>query len=325
MKPKYVFIIALGLTLCSVSSLLTAQEQRPSQPSERIAELAIQEGIPLEHAIDLVQSALKNEPPINVVYAAGVGRRTVPALTLRNVSAADALMLIAAAANVNIDPIRGLEDERIIGFRLTPRLPWPNELPGQPVNGHHPTEGSPASGRPGHSEPYGVAHGDPFGSGGAVLGYGGGIGDYGGLRGYVARGPQPAPRSTRIYPLAEVATTIKFNDLEETVKELLKASDISAKDTHLAFHEKTGVLAVTAPDEVQKLVRDLLQAMATNNRQTQMKHDASEHARHQSELNLFGLEGERLQKKLQETEALVRKYEEEIRRLKEAEVDQKKK
>ena len=300
MKPNHFFLLsAFGLALCWSAPVASAQDSLgPAGPApksaargdgappkiEKISTLAVPDS-ELWEAIKLVQD--KSQQPINVVFSGNAREQRVPSLTLRNVTGPDALMLIAAAANVQVQPIRGVEGGTI-GFQFSERP----KLSSRGGGGTTPLTQVDTS-----SNPYGSPLTNALYSGGSGA-------------------PKPAEDSavtTRVYPLAEITSFVKFDEVEATLRDLLKIESISADAAKLAFHQKTAVLVARAPEEVHRLVRDLLLALTQNNREAREMNATRELASMRIELEAMVREKARLEDRVAEAETQARKYSEEMR------------
>jgi hypothetical protein len=188
-------------------------------------------------------------PELNVIISPGTESVMVPNLTLRNIRGADALQLIAASANCQMEAIPG-QDHEVIGYRVA-----------APVQGADPFGISPAA-PPIPAAPPNVAipqqeppPSDPT-AGGGIPG-GSTIMTFGAA-------PSENVSTARVYPLGTLTTITKFNDVEETLREVFKAGGISSADLKLALHEKTNVLIVTGNQRVHEAVKQLLDALEKN-------------------------------------------------------------
>ena len=365
MKPKQLFILsALGLAICCSAPVASAQDSgapfakpasggSPSK-SERIKEILVGPGDLRKAVSQLEQFLPKTQEPLNVIWGPDMKSQPVPQLELRNVTGPDALMLIAAAANVQVQPIRGLEGD-VIGFQFSERpesslrgggteqltsIETQIAVPpsqsrdadgsraGSTGGGAKPLPGAPV--QPGHVRSYGSV---------GFVGSGRGFPDGSGSGGVGPRDVTPDPHgfhqgnpfsvgnsdvrkpaddsaiSTRVYPLAEITTFVKFDEVEATLRDVLKTENISADAAKLAFHQKTAVLVARAPGAVHKLVQDLLQALAQNNREAREMNATRQLTSMRIELEAMAREKARLENRLAEAETQSRRYMEEARRL----------
>jgi hypothetical protein len=232
---------------------ITSPEQR------KIQTLAIQSSS-MGGAVAQLLDAMKMAqiPELNVIYNPRTEAVPVPSITLRNIRGADALKLIAASASCQVEAIQG-EGGEIIGYNL-----WAAN--GGPVPG-----ADPFAAVPGLSQPPGVFTAPtapppsvppPFDS---SVGSGPGVSATGGDM-VVSFGSAPAGNVSvaRVYPLGTLTTVTKFNDVEETLREVFKAGGIPPTEVKLALHEKTNVLIVTGNQRVHEAVKQLLDALEKN-------------------------------------------------------------
>ncbi len=261
------------------------------------------QGGPLQGALEVVQDALAQAkmPPLNVVVTVGKETAvTVPALTLQNVTGADALTLIATAARLELRPIYGAEQSNIIGWEIgLPQQPVPYYAANFQPAGSTNTPGLGGTGSP--SRP-----GLPGGTGAPVRpptilrvqslppnGLGGapqpGSEAVPALRAEISDVPvtgeifqatsglpglppplPPAPlltppsldvRETRIYALGTVTSYAGFADVEKTLRDILDTDGVKTNDVKLSFHEKTNVLVASGTPKTHALIEQLLQAL----------------------------------------------------------------
>jgi hypothetical protein len=122
------FLVLTGSLLGQVApSPAPASEPLPppglsviEEPPPQITSLKL-DGAPLRDAIEIIQNYLEERKlqPINVVLSVPKGSDIrVPALTLRNVSGPDALMLIVTAAGLEMKPIMSTDQLRVVGWEI---------------------------------------------------------------------------------------------------------------------------------------------------------------------------------------------------------------
>jgi hypothetical protein len=286
----------------------------PDRSANTIPALKVRSG-PLAAAVDELSRALEAArlPEMNVIYSPEARSIQVPDLVLRNVSGPDALRLITVSAGCEMEPIVGA-DGVPIGFRVFSQAqgqdpfgnpvvlnpPAPTGLP-QPVPaipGLPPLPGNPVPGAAAPAIP-------------GVMGFGG-------------VGIMPGnTNSVRVYSLGGITSTTKFTEVEATLRDVLKADNVSADAAKLAFHERTNVLVVTADSRVHDLVTQFLDALQKNvaAAATEERRGLSERrealeamVRMDAERN----ERDRVTKQLEQTEAALRDAQRELDRLKSA-------
>jgi hypothetical protein len=223
---------------------ITSPEQR------KIQTLTIQSSSMGEAVAQLLDAMkMAQIPELNVIYNPRTEAVMVPSITLRNIRGADALKLIAASASCQVEAIQG-EGGEIIGYNL-----WAAN--GGPVRGAAPFADQPpgsftapvAAPLPPSSES-GFRPPEPVGGGDMVVSFG--------------AAPAANISVARVYPLGTLTTITKFNELEETLREVLKAGGIPSTEVKLALHEKTNVLIVTGNQRVHEAVKQLLDALEKN-------------------------------------------------------------
>jgi hypothetical protein len=233
----------------------------PNPEQRKIQMLTIQNAS-MGEAVTQLLNAMKTAqiPELNVIYNPGAEAVSVPNLTLRNIRGADALQLIAASASCQVEAIPG-EGGEIIGYRISP------------ANIGFAPGADPFAPFPGLDQPPGVftapvAKSPPNPQAGArptESATGGGAGSAGGDM-VVGFGTAPAENvsAARVYPLGTLTTITKFNEVEETLREVFKAGGIPPTEVKLALHEKTNVLIVTGNQRVHEAVKQLLDALEKN-------------------------------------------------------------
>jgi hypothetical protein len=186
------------------------------------------------------------------------------------VTGTDALRLIAASANCDIETITG-DNARTIGFRIVAqRAPteqnWKagfgggssantiqglkqTQVPRNPqVAGDKPSRGNPISNSyraPTTTPP--LAREVPVPT--EVIGF----------------TSSANPRSAvRVYPLAGITPATPYTDIEETLRGLFKLEGIPEDAGELALHKRTNVLVVKGDNIVHELVSQLLAALQKN-------------------------------------------------------------
>jgi hypothetical protein len=243
--------------------------RNPSDPEQKkLPALRIAQG-PMSDAVKQLLKEMKAAqiPELNVIYNPGAEGVVVPELTLRNIRGADALQLIAASVGCQVEAIPG-QDAEIIGYRIMGAPAGGGYVPGlEPTPGSGgvgffgiPGGGAPPApgiGYPGAAVNPSVAApplADPamrnIPGGDVVMSFG--------------STPAENVSSARVYPLGSITTVTKFNDVEETLREVLQAGGIGSSDVKLALHEKTNVLIVTGTTRVHEAVKQLLDALEKN-------------------------------------------------------------
>jgi hypothetical protein len=304
----------------------------------------------LETAVNQLLQAVKAAqlPEINVIYGPGAAEVIVPDLSIRNVSPADGLRLIATSAGCETQAIFSTQDpETIIGYKVgAPAAvakiePGYAEAPANPANYAPGTVPGPFGIRsaPGNKE---SAYGQGFYQGESknriqsapagmptptktLKGQGGGRGvlNMTGDGRIVAMGLTSQNPAVRIYPLGTITTTVKFPDIEATLHDVLKAEGAIAEATKLALHEKTNVLVVTGPPQAQELVSQCIEALQKNQLAADdaagIRNDITrETTQLRIELQAQEREKARLNEQLAKTEAELRDLAHEMDRLKAA-------
>ena len=273
----------------------------PSPPN--LPALRIRNG-QLSAAVDELSATLDKSklPAINVIFTPEARLVPVPELTLRNVNGADALRLIAASAGCELEAILGT-DGQTIGYRIftvaVPTDPFgaplavaPAVIPGAPTPTPSPLVATPDA-KPTPPQPM-------------IVGFGGG----GGL----------SPSGVRVYSLGGITGNTKFDDVEATLKDVLRADGVSADAAKLAFHQRTNVLVVNGDYRVQELVGQFLEALQKNAAAAAAEDARGSSARQelieakvrmQAELEVRA----ELSKRLEETESQLRVTQRELDRL----------
>jgi hypothetical protein len=209
----------------------------------------------MAEAVTQLSNAMKAAqiPELNVIISPGTESVMVPNLTLRNIRGADALQLIAASASCQMDSIPG-QDNEIIGYRVAalvqgvdPFAPNPGFSPVAPPVPAAPPKVAIPQQEPPPSDPT-AGGGIPGGS--TIMTFG--------------AAPAENVSTARVYPLGTLTTITKFNDVEETLREVFKAGGIASADLKLALHENTNVLIVKGNQRVHEAVKQLLDALEKN-------------------------------------------------------------
>ena len=316
------------ITVPPIESSKPRAGRNPSDPEQKkLPTLKIVQG-PISDAVNQLLNEMKSAqiPELNVIYNPGVEGVVVPGLTLRNIRGADALQLIAASASCQVEAIPG-QDAEIIGYRITGAPAGGGYVPGlEPVPG---LGGVGFSGIPGGGAPLapGIRYPgaavnpavtapptvDP-----AVRAVPGG--DM-----VVSFGSTPAENvsSARVYPLGTITTVTKFTDVEETLREVLKAGGIGSSDVKLALHEKTNVLIVTGTTRVHEAVKQLLDALEKNTAASELANRRGDENRRDLIQMQVRLEAEkeeraRLMKQMEQVEAQRAELVQELERVRAA-------
>ena len=120
-------------------------------------------------------------------------------------------------------------------------------------------------------------------------------------------------QSVHVYGLGTITTTVKFAEVEATLREVLQAGGISSEAAKIAFHEKTNVLVVTGDPAAHALVRQYLEALQKN------AGEAAAQNRYETKLNQAAIEAEvRLNAEQNEHRRTEKRLEEMHRELSEA-------
>jgi hypothetical protein len=288
-----------------------------AEPPKTIPALKIR-SCPMLAAVDELSRTIEaaHLPEMNVIYGPDARTIQVPDLVLRNVSGPDALRLITASAGCDMEPILG-NDGTPIGFRVfTVAHDGPAAAsPGDPGVQPAPVANSFPSALPAPAaDPLPGAN--PFGSAGP-----GGTGTIS-VMGFGGMGSASAS-SVRVYSLGGITNTTKFNDVEATLRDVLKADGVAADAAKLAFHDRTNVLVVNADSRVQELVAQYLEALQKNVAAAMAEDKRSSSDRREAVEALIRLDAERdqrdrLVKQLAETEAMLRDSQRELDRIKAA-------
>jgi hypothetical protein len=283
---RFAYFGALAASLMIVPDALFAQTPPPAAlpspapvetptPPRKGLSLRITAGTLAEAVDQLLQAAKSAQlPEINVIYGPGAAGVGVPELNIRNVSAADGVHLIATSAGCETEPILSAQDAgTVIGYKIT-QSASPGALgPAQfgslgisaPLGGAEPGMGA-QGGRPRTAKSQ-TAYPNASVPGVGMPGFprSGALNITGDGR-IVSMGLNPGTQSpaARVYPLGNVTTIVKFQDIEATLHDVLKAEGSAADSTKLALHEKTNVLVVTGPPRAHELVSQLLEALQKN-------------------------------------------------------------
>jgi hypothetical protein len=242
------------------------------------------------------QLQLNKMEPLNILVAPDTTALEVYELSLRNVTGAEALQLIAAAAGCTVEPMFSTDAP-----------------PAQPVAGAPGMSGMPSArnapaviGYMFHAKPkYAMP---PPGMPTPMMM----------PAGRLASATSPTGRLTRIYPLGATTTATKFPDLEKTLREIFKADGVAEKEVSLALHEKTNVLVVNAGEQVHNLVEQLLTALNTNTSQADRLNTARDRAMGREELESAARAQRRLELELAERDAQMRDLKKELHKLQDA-------
>jgi hypothetical protein len=112
--------------------------------------------------------------------------------------------------------------------------------------------------------------GQPPGSGiGSGGGYSGGLFGSAGIPGmapssFAVTYGQTDTNVTRVYALGGLASSIKFDDLERALREVLDEFGANEKDSKLAFHDKLNVLIVRGEPAAHEAVAQVISALTSN-------------------------------------------------------------
>ncbi len=277
-------------------------------PAPRKLSLFETEVWPVEAAVQHLQTQLQlnKMEPLNILFGQDTKDLEVANLTLRNVSGADALQLIAASAGCTVEPMYSTDAQ------ATPGQPSPFGYNRAPTVIGYTFRAKP---KPATRDPNGVSPVSPsFGSRGPSAVFGSGATAVG-RTGLPGQASSPADRLTRIYPLGAVSTATKFPDLEKTLREIFKADGVAENLVSLALHEKTNVLVVNAAEPVHALVEQLLTALNTNTSQAERLSNTRDRAMGREELESALRAQKRLAEELAERAAQMRELQNELRRL----------
>lgn len=257
------------------------------------------DGWPLREAIPWLHQLMKDagQDPINILLAPGTHDLIVPEIKLRNVSAADALQIIAAVTECTVETMLSTDTPAASPAAMLPGMGgMPASRPASAIIGYMlRAKGKPA--------PQGIVYmggPPPMPAGRSVP------------------AASPAGRITRIYPLGAVSTATKFPDLEKTLREIFKADGVAENQVSLALHEKTNVLVVNAAEPVHALVEQLLTALNTNTSQADRQNTARDRAMGREELESAMRAKARLEHELTERDAQMRELQKELRKLQDA-------
>jgi hypothetical protein len=329
--------LALATLGCTASSpalfgqaLPPVQSTPPEAQAKTIPTLKIRSGFLVE-AVEELSRTLEaaHLPGINVIYDPEMPAPKVPDLVLKNVSGPDALRLLTVSAGCNSEPILG-SDGLVIGFHVflppqgpggvgnpspvptgvvvdTPSGPvGAGQIPGPPGSASVTlgSPGQPALGIPG----VGALADGPYPTGRQLVMNLGGMGT-------------PNASTVRVYSLGGITNTTKFDDVEATLRDLLKADGVSADAAKLAFHQRTNVLIVTADSHVHDMVAQYLDALQKNVAAAMAEEKRSGGDRRETVEAVVRLQAERDQrekvtKQLADTEAVLRDAQRELDRLK---------
>ena len=306
----------------------------PPSP-KKISSLKIPAGGTVESAVAELLGAMKAAqfPELNVLYEPGAANLPVPELNLRNVTGPDALRLIAVSADCEAMPIQSHQNAEIIGYQITQKPPPSLEPFAGGFGGpnRYPSPARPAARTTVHSAPTGLAApaqkppkaanpsvtqaiaGNKFSATSLPSASGDSV---------LVRYSEMSP-AVRVYPLGGITTVVKFPEIESTLQEVLKAGSVPAENAKFALHEKTNVLVVTAPERVQALVEQFLEALHKNHAEAESAQDLHEQARRETVALRTQLEVEQQQRKnleqeLAESQARLRKLDQELSRAKDS-------
>ena len=270
----------------------------PATPAPRKLPEVYFDGLPLREAILILHSLLKEAKlePMNILLAPGTQDLFVPEMKVHNVSGADALQLIAAAAECTVEPMISTESQAVLAGHSPAGnavFSYPQRVIGYTFRAKPKSSTILAS--PGISMAVGSKANAGFASVGAANG-----------------------RLTRIYPLGAVSTATKFPDLEKTLREIFKADGVVEHQVSLALHEKTNVLVVNAAEPVHALVEQFLVALKDNTNQADRLNTARDRAMGREELESAVRAQKRLAEELAERDGLLRELQKELRKLQDA-------
>ena len=240
--------------------------------------------------------------PMNIIMNEEIEQVDVPKLRLRNVSGPDALQLLAAAA---IKPCRV---EAIISeeYIIVSRGKNQSAAKRHPVIGYsvHLAQISRASTSSSRSTPPRSSR------------------STGQARRTVEATPSPES-PTRVYPMARITVYDKSSDVMDTLKAVLEADGIDPKDAKISLHEKTNVILVHGPEKVHKLVKALLESLATNTAkneaiavQKETKRNEARIPHMERELKMLSSVLDVEQRRRESADTRTRKAEQELERLK---------
>lgn len=186
----------------------------------------------------------KEGQSFNAILSSEAMEVVVPPLEMRNVSATDALMLIAAATDLRVQPISSLEG-RPIGFKFEKReaanafaLPVPTTTP--ITQESIPPGASTQNTQPKRTVTFPAA----------------------------LPSQNESPMRTEVYPVTSIGGKETLIPIVEHLQEML-SSDYSRSvrdEIKISIHEKTGVLVFRGPESAHRLLESYLQAYSQNTR-----------------------------------------------------------
>ena len=136
----------------------------------------------------------------------------------------------------------------------------------------------------------------------------------GGSAGELAIGTSGPPPdiSTRVYPLAAIGS---FEELKDTLDDVLATSGVPPEQVKLAYHDKTNVLILRGPAEAHAAVEELLAAIGKNAARINERDGLGKNAALEMEIKVMQADFLRLRKQLDQTEAERRELEKVNQRL----------
>jgi hypothetical protein len=133
--------------------------------------------------------------------------------------------------------------------------------------------------------------------------------------------PRANEDGVRVYSLGGITNSMKFTDVEATLRDVLKAGGVSGNAAKLAIHDRTNVLVVTASSRTHDMVTQYLEALQRNVTAAMAEEKRSGGERREAVEALIRLDAEREQrdkitKQLAETEDKLRAAQRELDRAK---------
>ncbi len=290
---------------CSTITLASAQSQddpfgaRQPQPQPKLTSFELSANL-LRDSVELLQRQLAKEKmdPVNVVLDPGAGELPVPDLRFGAVTGHDALKLLAAAAGCDAQPILSDESEasrRIIGYKLRPSEPLATSSASL-RGGYSSAAAGPstavATARPPSIRPSSIPAEDvllqrPIAHQNTATVVGG------------AQHPAQPVSQVRVYALGTIVPATSDADaIQKLVHSVLETSAISKEEVRLMVHEKSNVLVVRAPGEVQELVEQVLQSLTKNSAHIQETKAQNQAASLERELSARAAQNDILQERL---------------------------
>lgn len=243
---RFISYLLVAIVVCGLTLQTSGQENGKTSKTETAEATRLNLHTPQAKIKDVLAEInkffAKEGQSFNAILSPEVLDLVVPPLEMRNVTATDALMLIAAATDIRVQPVASL-DGRPIGLKFEKRdSAAPYALP------------IPATSDASQLRPPTAGNPPPTGR---TISY-----------------PTPsAPQTenslrTEVYPISSIGGKESLMPIIEHLQEMLYPDYSSnIRDAiKISVHEKTGVLVFRAPESAHKLLASYLQAYMQNAR-----------------------------------------------------------